>query len=475
MLLICRTCDTMLTFIGNQESKYVCEGCNESYPIVDGIPILIKNPHSYLAKTLLNNENFIRQQNQNINELNNILVSTVNRSDILLKVKNGMIDNLKLTTNQQNALHPFVKKEDILNLIHNTEVPQFYAGTLNYLKKDWCWTVDGEKELEIIFDIVSSYVQKYLKTNSTNALVLGAGAGRTAWDLLKVFKKVYAVDSSFCLVNYFYTLLKENIRFNQITHKNIYSTQEMVIHCEASLNPLGKESLIENQRIDNFHFFIGDATKLFLPSDSMDVISSIYFTDVLPLRIILSEVKRVLKVGGLFIHFGPLSYHYSDPKDCLSAEEIKKILEQNNFTILEESRVVLPHTYTGENMNMNIYNNWSFVAVKNHSIAKSIIENIHLDSVLNIVHNINYDIKGVISESGDYLTNINIDLFNGEKYEGSMFILDIIKLSNNRRVSEIIKDLMEMYKGNALITNENVLGLMNDLCLNGILSVCFSN
>ncbi len=465
-MLSCRTCYTKLILVETPQKAYHCEECAESYPIVHNIPILVKNPGAFLARTFLYNDNFIRYQHVKIDQIAEVIGSTQGRAESLLKIKNGLTENLSYLKRLQEILNPFIDKEEILNLLQSKEEISFYGGTLDYLKRDWTWDEDGEKELEVIYNTLSGFTNKYLKQNTTNGLVIGAGAGRTAWDLCNIFDNVYAVDSSFCLVSYFHTLLNENIRFNHINDRNVYSIKDMVLPYEASLHP--PDSSVKPQHHRKLNFFAGYATKIFLPSESMDLITSIYFTDILPFRELLNEVNRMLKTGGLFIHFGPLGYHFSDPENCFSAEEIKIILEQNNFTILEEVRVVSPHTYSRVSMNMNVLNNWAFVAVKN---TPPVQEKLTLHTRLKVAKPVNYTIKGVVMETGEDQSVVTIKLYNSEIYEGSALILEILKLCNDRKVSEVIEEITEMYGTDADLIKDNILVLINDLYKNGILMV----
>lgn len=470
MILSCRSCNTKLVLNHKDNvNSYDCETCNQSYPIIGGVPVLVKKPYSFLAKTYIYLNNQIREQNRRIDEITIILETTPQRREVLMSIKNGLKHNLTYVLDLQEIIFPYIKTEDIFNIFNDDDEVSFYGGTLEYLKRDWCWSNEGELELKNIFDTISSFTKRHLKTEKANSLVIGAGAGRTAFDLREIFTNVYAVDSSFCLVSYFYTLLKNNITFKQITERNVYCTKDIVLPFEASLNYTNSSKISES--INNFNFFVGYATKIFLPNESVDVINSIYFTDILPFRQLLLEVNRILKTGGLFIHFGPLGYHFTNVEYGFSAEEIKEILQQNNFTILEEIIIPLSHNYTGVSMNKNIMDNWSFIARKN---IKSIKKEINYDSILRLMNNVNYESNGVILENGKEESKVNIRLFNNNIYEGSSLILEILRLSNEKSVSEIINEVMEQYNETSEEMKSNIFGLIKDLYNHEIIEICNS-
>lgn len=465
-MLSCRTCSTPLHLVESPYKAYHCTACNELYPVVLDVPVLVKNPSAFLARTFIYNDNFIRYHEGKITEVAAIISSGQGRAPHLLQLKTAMESNLGYLRSLQDAINPFLKKEELFDLLQSKEEVSFYGGTLDYLKRDWTWGEDGERELKLIYDTLAGFVGKYPEHDRGKALVIGAGAGRTAWDLCKLYDEVYAVDSSFCLVSYFHALLRDNIRFYHVNDRNVYSVNDIAMPYEASLHP--PTAAVKPAVAGNMTFFAGYATKIFLPEASLNLVTSIYFTDILPFRDLLKEVSRLLKPGGLLMHFGPLGYHFANPENCFSAEEIKEILQANHFSIREEARVIASHTYSGVSMTMNVLNNWAFVAVKNE---EPIPEKISDATGLGLSHRVNYDIKGALLGNGEEESVVTIRLNDGELFQGSGLVLDILRLCNGRTLQHIVEEITVQYGTDADLIKDNIRELIENLYHHGIITV----
>ena len=77
---------------------------------------------------------------------------------------------------------------------------------------------------------------------------------------------------------------------------------------------------------------------------------------MLPLSVLLPEVFRVLEPGGVFIHYGPLQYHFSDMHECYSAEALRTYFHDHGLVLLNEL------WDQGQHLQGALFNNWSFLA-----------------------------------------------------------------------------------------------------------------
>jgi ubiquinone/menaquinone biosynthesis C-methylase UbiE len=98
---------------------------------------------------------------------------------------------------------------------------------------------------------------------------------------------------------------------------------------------------------------------------SLSAVLSLFFTDVIPIHQWINEIYRSLSKNGVFIHIGPLDYHFEDLEYQYSVEEMKEIFKQHQFEIIYEDFKKMPHLNHGErHMSMKLYNTWVFVARK---------------------------------------------------------------------------------------------------------------
>mgnify|MGYP001801079567 CR=1 FL=1 len=235
-----------------------------------------------------------------------------------------------------------------------------YLKDFRYLRRDWCGLPAGEKQVEVIAGALKAQCAKHA-VDLEAALFLGAGLGRIAFEHNDLFKKVYALDKSFSMVHHFNRLLQGDITFYEINELNIMKPEDATQQHPASLNYASPEALAHK---DRFEYFVGDAMALSFAKHSLSCITSVFFTDVIALKLYLEEVKRVLKPGGLYIHFGPLDYFFSDRSEMLSAEEIKDDFVANGFETVHEEMIELPHMSSELFMSKRVYRNWFFVARK---------------------------------------------------------------------------------------------------------------
>ena len=274
----------------------------------------------------------------------------------LYTLKDALEHNIQLLSSIMKSL-PSVNNREIGDDIKKRHGYVRYKTALNYLRRDWGSQRESQAEVATIETRVSQLLHAYCN-DTDSLLVLGAGAGRFAYDLSALFHTTVAVDISIVMAHLYQHIQQSDINFYHIMLKNAkYNDQQCQLiktSINSSKNKLNKEK--------NFIYTVADASSLPLKAHSISAIVSIYFTDVLPLSKLWPEVIRVLKPGGVFIHYGPLQYHFDDIDECYSAEDLKSYLESQQFSIYDEQWNRNAHLSFLEK-NELIYDNWSFAAV----------------------------------------------------------------------------------------------------------------
>lgn len=295
-----------------------------------------------------------------------------------------------------------------------------YLKDFRYLKRDWSGISEAEKEVEIIVSSLKKIVLSYLPGSETNkALFLGAGLCRIAWEHTPLFEKVYALDKSYSMVYHFHKLLNEDIDFYELNQTNILSVAASTTKHSASIK---NSKTPKDLALKKLEYFVGDVMAIPLEDDSVSFVASVYFTDVLAIRLYLKEIKRVLKEGGIFLHFGPLAYFFSDIREHLTAEEIMLEFEGNGFEVLidqTEETAFLPNS---EGLMTTKQKNWVFAA--RYTKSKNTLPVHCHKTVLNIKSPVTYIEKGTVGEGP-----ISYDLVNsqGKVFENGRSVIDIIE------------------------------------------------
>ena len=320
---------------------------------IDGVKIFIENINSYIAESyfLLYNHNKFNQyrlqkyiDQEKRKEYFNILIEAYlcnynNIREILSNIKN------------------FSEVDEILDVITNKG--NVFNSTLKdylYLQRDWCYYSEGERQIESSVKTIKNSLPSGLK----NALFIGCGAGRLAVEFSDIFDKIYATDKSYSMIWHINKLLSEK-RFEFYTpqEKNVYSL-ENVAQKHSAFIPEDLKNTIK-EKVD---FFVSDVLELPIEEESMDAIFSIYFTDVIALKLWFDQITGKLKEDGYFIHFGPLDYFFSDESEMLTAVEFKDFFEKNGYETIADQILETSHLNDSNSFSYKVYRNWLYVARK---------------------------------------------------------------------------------------------------------------
>lgn len=351
------SCPTCLSNMALQKTGLFCCHCQQFYPLLDGrIPILMPHFMNQIKETL----SALREEHQK--RLKQLLTlkkalktASFFRLEQLQKLHDAYEHNnqlllacIKTLTNiELKKTYPNAK-----NNISRTLGYHHFETCLNYLRRDWGNQSQSEEEIAIVNKRIQSLIHDHCITHQS-ALVVGAGLARYAHELAPQFGKTIAIDHSLSMAGFYHMLQKNDIEFYHIKLKNAVSNNQQIDLIRASSQKLRKQV---NQTI---HYAIADAKALPFQEQTLSAIISIYFTDVLPLHSFIPEVLRSLAPGGIFIHYGPLQYHFDQLADCFSAEELKKELFHTYGLILKDEQ-----WHQLRHLNGRSFNNWSFAAIR---------------------------------------------------------------------------------------------------------------
>ncbi|XP_023930653.1 carnosine N-methyltransferase-like, partial [Lingula anatina] len=119
-----------------------------------------------------------------------------------------------------------------------------------------------------------------------------------------------------------------------------------------------------------FSMAAGDFLEVYTEADTWDCIATVFFIDTAHNVIAyLETIWKILKPGGYWINMGPLLYHFADmPNELsieLSYEDVKKVILQLGFLILEEkTNIKSGYTENPKSMLKYVYDCVYFVAQK---------------------------------------------------------------------------------------------------------------
>ena len=253
------------------------------------------------------------------------------------------------------ALEPFVDARAVaeLAIAGRSAAPQVYSDAVPYALRDWGHSDASEAELRAI----DTRVRALLPPGpGGTALVLGAGTGRTAWDLRDHFDEVVAIDRTFAMA-YAFT----RIHAGGLTLHESHLCTDGPSRFAARLLTPGPQPV----RRGAFELWVANASELPVADASVDAVCCFYFLDVLRLSTLVAEIRRVLRPGGYLLNLGPLIYHHDEILEHLDPERIRGLLQSFDLVIDRGSEewTASSHLKLSSSMvKMISHHTWSFRA-----------------------------------------------------------------------------------------------------------------
>lgn len=426
-------------------ARHVLAGTDGNfYPIINEIPILVEDPTSFLTESYIVYGKHVLTQYELIAEFTETFKKNPLREGVLENIKKALHQNLQVIDPMVKSIEPFFPKDQLLRSALADRSPRVeYLKALKYLKRDWCGLPECEEQLRTIRQSLSEAA--HLLDDRESCLVLGAGLGRIACDLTDSFSKILAMDKSWPMAFLFEQLFRESILFYEINYNNILHSNHTTRLIRSGFSHVSMESKLPQIR-EKVVYFVADVQKIPLPDESVSCIMSVYFTDVIALESYLSEVHRVLKKGGLFVHFGPLGYQFNAIEDMLSAEEIKAFYYKLGYRHEVDKTVVSKHMASQETLFNSIVENWFFVTRKTTEAFSKQAASLSDETILEIVSTIKYQSGGRITVMGREESELKLIASNGKTYTSSDGLLDLLALIDGKTtLSSMFKALNELY------------------------------
>jgi SAM-dependent methyltransferase len=196
-----------------------------------------------------------------------------------------------------------------------------FETMLEYLVADWCGTNEGERRRELLQEAVAQRVGASSAGRGA-AIYVGAGLGRLASAGCDLFDAVMGVDLALPAGALLGLLRGGPLEVGTLHWRGSEDGDDLVRWRRAAIpTPLPP----------GFHFVVGDACALPIGDGAVDAVVSVFFTDVVPVSKLFSEVARVLRPGGCFISVGPLHYRDDAVAEQYTRAELPSVLERHGL------------------------------------------------------------------------------------------------------------------------------------------------
>ena len=334
-LLGCPRCDNRITESGGQLK---CAGCKTQFPTLDGVPFLFADPGSTLDEWRGRYHALIRKLEQEIRltetalEEKELLQSTRTRLESTRVAKAEYIAELNSILKPLNTTALTASHETYLAL--RTRLPSDQGLTTYYanLHRDWCW---GKQENEESMRLVGEGLGRHAPEKM---LVLGAGGGRLAYDLHRVYPSALTVASDF---NPLLMLAAAKIVRGESVKLHEFPTAPKTSNDMAC----ARELHAPEPAGDKFHLVLANALRAPFRAGSFDTLVTPWLVDILPesLHRQARRWNRLLAEGGRWVWFGSHAFRSGQLRDCLGLDESIEIIEQSGFSAPEVIEAEIPY------------------------------------------------------------------------------------------------------------------------------------
>lgn len=247
-------------------------------------------------------------------------------------------------------------------VIYKTVDPQSIAKDIDiYLTnifRDWAWNNGENKDaLNLVKQVWDDGFEQ------SDVAVLGAGAGRLAYDLAREFncQNLILIDNNPLLLH----LADRMIAGEELTLYELPLTPENVgdVAVEHQLKAPNRDAL------SSCYCVLADVLDLPLKEESLDVIVTPWLVDVIEddFKDFSRRLRKILKPGGQWIHLGPFGFDPSQEAKCYSTEEVLEAVKKSGFDLNQFESKSLPYLQSPYSGYGRVERVTCFRATKNHS------------------------------------------------------------------------------------------------------------
>ena len=205
----------------------------------------------------------------------------------------------------------------------------YYAN----MHRDWSW---GDEENRASIE----QIQTVLQGNTTlgNVLVLGAGAGRLAYDLHQQLDCASTIAMDF---NPLLMLVASTVTAGKTLELYEFPIAPLGLEDDAVLRTLSAPEPVR----DDFHLVLGDALRPPFPPGSFDTVVTPWLIDIITedLPLLAARINGLLADNGRWLNFGSLTFSSPERSRRYSTEETVAIVAQQGFSEPVTAEQTIPY------------------------------------------------------------------------------------------------------------------------------------
>ncbi len=363
-LLACPRCDK--TPLQSTDAALHCKACKVDFPIVEGMPWMFAEPQSAMGEWRGRLQFALQQLSQEIVSLDKELTN-----DSLSALAKRRVERYKKAIkSHRRSLQKLLQPVELQSLQGNyesylalrTRMPTDQGLNTYYpnIHRDWSW---GEEENAASLKQIRAVLHDHAELGKV--LVLGAGAGRLAYDIHTELDCELTVAMDF---NPLLMLVAKAVTAGRKLKLYEFPIAPLSLEDDAVLRKLGAPAAVD----ENFHLVFGDALRAPFPDETFDTVVTPWLIDIISedLPVLGARINGLLKDNGRWVNFGSLAFASPERARCYSPEETKEIVAENGFSSPYVSQATIPYMSSPASRHGRQERVFSFSAIKERAVDK---------------------------------------------------------------------------------------------------------
>ncbi len=361
-LLACPRCDK--TPLEQNDGVYSCKACKIDFPSIDGIPWLFAEPQASLGEW----RGRLQFALQSLSQETAALDTELKDKDLRPLTRRRVERYRKAADSHRRKLQKLLQPVDVQSLQGNyesylamrTRLPADQGLNTYYanVHRDWSW---GDEENKASLKQLQSVLHDSAELG--NVLVLGAGAGRLAYDLHMQMDCTATVAMDF---NPLLLLIAKTVASGETLKMYEFPIAPRSLEDDAVLRTLSAPEVVRA----GFHFVLGDALRAPFAPESFDTVVTPWLIDIIAedLPTLGARINTLLKPEGRWVNFGSLAFAAPERARRYSPEETKAIVAESGFSDPYVSEASIPYMCSPASRHGRQERVFSFAAYKERSL-----------------------------------------------------------------------------------------------------------
>jgi uncharacterized protein YbaR (Trm112 family)/ubiquinone/menaquinone biosynthesis C-methylase UbiE len=363
-LLACPRCDKAP--LRRQDDNLYCNACKVEFPSVNGIPWMFAEPQATLGEWRGRLHFALQQLRHESAGLDNEL-----KKEGLHSLTRRRVERYKKAVEHHHRLLAKLLRPLDMQALHGsyesylalrTRLPADQGLNTYYanIHRDWAW---GDEENKASLKQVQSVLHDHAELG--NVLVLGAGAGRLAYDIHRNLSCETTVAMDF---NPLLLLVARAVVRGEKLKLYEFPIAPLALEDDAVLRPLTAPEVVD----ERFHLVLGDALRAPFQNQSFDTVVTPWLIDIVTedLPVLAALINNLLRENGRWVNFGSLAFSSPQRARRYSPEETKAIVAENGFSDPYVSQNTIPYMCSPASRHGRREKMFSFSAYKERAVER---------------------------------------------------------------------------------------------------------